>query len=300
MYGVRSPVPAPVEMYDGMHAEMKQADRHLRRRPAGAHRAGHARRLRGVGGVGVRGGLRPRQHRDHRPADAGTGRRPTGALARTGIRRRSRSMGWSSPAATFWSSRHEGRPKLGHLEPAGVAGRPPVSGTNDGGVRMDHAHLLHRRQRQGRQARRAVPRRAGPPGHQRRPRARWGTRRSPTCGSTSPTPVRPTRRWPGWRPSTSWTCPRSPATTPSCTSPPCRGSCSRRTRRRTRRTSSAPTTCSRPRPGWGCARSCSPPRRRPTGSASPRASGARSTCRSTRTTRRSPRTPTRCRRSPAR
>ncbi len=33
-----------------------------------------------------------------------------------------------------------------------------------------HAHLLHRGQRQGRQARRRAPRRPGPPGHQRRPR----------------------------------------------------------------------------------------------------------------------------------
>ncbi len=39
---------------------------------------------------------------------------------------------------------------------------------------------------------------------------------------------------------------------------------------------------SRSRPGWGCAGSCSPRRRRPTGSASPWANGPRCTCRSMR------------------
>ena len=53
-------------------------------------------------------------------------------------------------------------------------------------------------------------------------------------------------------------------------------------------------------PASASARSSSRPRRRRTGSASPRASVARSTCRSTRSTRPCPRTPTRCRRSPTR
>ena len=66
MYGVITTVPAPVEMYDGMHARDDAAGRHGRRRFAGACRAGHPRRLRGVGSVEVQGGLRPRQHRDRR------------------------------------------------------------------------------------------------------------------------------------------------------------------------------------------------------------------------------------------
>ena len=57
MYGVITTVPAPVEMYDGMHAEMKRRDRHIRRRLPGARRAGNSRRVRGAGSVGVQGAL---------------------------------------------------------------------------------------------------------------------------------------------------------------------------------------------------------------------------------------------------
>ena len=68
-----------------------------------------------------------------------------------------------------------------------LGSRPPADHPFGPRVGRCHAHLLHRRQRQGRQARRALPRRAGPPGHQRRPRpARAPGRRRP--------PGRPHRR----------------------------------------------------------------------------------------------------------
>src|SRR6478736_1529088 len=63
-----------------------------------------------------------------------------------------------------------------------AAHRPSVPGLCAGSViGSGYAHLLHRRQRQGRQARRNVPRRAGAPGHERRPRpaTAYGRRRPP-------------------------------------------------------------------------------------------------------------------------
>ena len=77
MYGVITTVPAPVAMYDGMHAEMTRRTGtsvdgllvHVGRATPG--------RVRGAGGVGVQGALRPRQRRDRLPPDAGTGGRPT-------------------------------------------------------------------------------------------------------------------------------------------------------------------------------------------------------------------------------
>ena len=58
MYGVITTVPAPVEMYDGMHAEMMKTGRHghVDGLP-GARRAGNSRRVRGAGSVGVQGAL---------------------------------------------------------------------------------------------------------------------------------------------------------------------------------------------------------------------------------------------------
>ena len=80
MYGVITTVPAPVEMYDKMHAEL------IRR--AGPSVEGL---LVHVGGAtGVQGALRPRQHRHPLSPDAGAGRRSAHAFDRannTSLRR---------------------------------------------------------------------------------------------------------------------------------------------------------------------------------------------------------------------
>ena len=84
--------------------------------------------------------------------------------------------------------------------------------------------------------------------------SRWGTPPSPTSGSTSPTPARPTRRSRDWRASTSSSWPSKPAYDAVVHFAAVPAILLTSDARRTRRTCSAPTTCSRPRPGSASAR----------------------------------------------
>ena len=97
MYGVITTVPAPVEMYDGMHAEMT--------RRAGTSIDGLLVHVglattdgfQTAGGLGVQGALRPRQHRHRLPPDARTGWRSAPALNRASNRSLRRPWACHSP-----------------------------------------------------------------------------------------------------------------------------------------------------------------------------------------------------------
>ena len=110
MYGVITTVPAPVEMYDGMHAEMiRRAGTSIDGLLVHVGRATH-RRLRGAGSLGVQGALRPRQHRHRLPPDAGTGWRSAFAFDRASNRSLRRPWAchsaWQHPDLADLARRH--------------------------------------------------------------------------------------------------------------------------------------------------------------------------------------------------
>jgi hypothetical protein len=80
MYGLITTFPAPVEMYDGMHAEMLRRVGMSFDGLLGAHWASDDRRLPDAGGLGVKGAQRPRQPRHRLSPDAGTGWRSASTL----------------------------------------------------------------------------------------------------------------------------------------------------------------------------------------------------------------------------
>ena len=73
MYGVITTIPAPVEMYDALHAEWLKRVGATVDGLASTHRASRDRRLPDARSLGIKRALRPRQHRHRLSPDAGAG-----------------------------------------------------------------------------------------------------------------------------------------------------------------------------------------------------------------------------------